>query len=66
MWVDGKLVPLSGFQPLDRYSSHDLDLVVARPEAPWPLEKLAGAVHAALEMGEGFLQVLPPGSGRPD
>lgn len=66
MWVDGKLVPLSGFQPLDRYSSHDLDLVVARPEASWPLEKLAGAVHAALEMGEGFLQVLPPGSGRPD
>ena len=66
MWVDGKLVPLSGFQPLDRYSSHDLDLVVARPEASWPLEKLAGAVHAALEMGEGFLQVLPPGSGRPE
>ena len=66
MWVDGKLVPLSGFQPLDRYSSHDLDLVVARPEASWPPEKLAGAVHAALEMGEGFLQVLPPGSVRPE
>lgn len=59
MWVDGKLVPLSGFQPLDRYSSHDLDLVVARPEASWPPEKLAGAVHAALEMGEGVPAVLP-------
>ena len=66
MWVDGKLVPLSGFQPLDRYSSHDLDLVVSRPEASWTPEKLAGAVHAALEMGEGFLQVLPPGSSRPE
>ena len=33
---------------------------------PGRRKKLAGAVHAALEMGEGFLQVLPPGSVRPE
>lgn len=66
MWVDGKLVRLAAFQPLDRYSSHDLDLITARPEASWTPEQLAGAVHAALDMGEGFLQILPPGSSRPE
>ena len=66
LWVDGGLVPLSGFQPLDRYSSHDLDLVMSRPESSWTPDEVAQAVHAALDMGEGFLQVLPPRSSSPE
>ena len=66
LWVDGGLVPLRGFQPLDRNSSHDLDLVMSRPESSWTPDEVAQAVHAALDLGEGFLQVLPPGSSSPE
>lgn len=66
LWVDGRLVPLNGFQPLDRYSSHDLDLITARPHAAWTPEEIARAVHGALDLGEGFLQVLSPGSRKPE
>ncbi len=66
MWADGKLMSLSGFRPLDRYSVHDIDLVVARPEKDWTPARVAEAVHKSLDLGEGFLQVLTPGSRNPE
>lgn len=65
MWVDGKLINLNEFRPLDRYSSHDLDLVASRPDSSWLPEQLVSAVHVALDLGEGFLQVLYPGGNQP-
>ena len=52
MRIDGKLTSLDRFKPLDRYSTHDIELVVARVPRkgePLPLEKLA----EALRLGKG-------------
>lgn len=66
MWVDGKLVPLSGFQPLDRYSSHDLDLVVARRRPPGRRKSLPGRFMPRWRWGKGSCRCSRPGSVRPE
>ncbi len=66
MWVDGKMLSLTGFKPLDRYSVHDIDLIVARLDKDLTPARVNEAVQKALELGEGFLQVLPHGSKSPE
>ncbi|MDO4411114.1 MAG: excinuclease ABC subunit UvrA [Akkermansia sp.] len=66
MWIDGRMVNLDGFQPLDRYAIHDIDLVVARLNKQSTIDEIAEAVRYAMEFGEGFLQVLKPGANHPE
>jgi excinuclease ABC subunit A len=60
--IDGKLTPLAKFKPLDRYKTHDIELVMARltPAAPVPVETLA----EALRLGKGVCLLVSP-SGAP-
>lgn len=60
LWIDGSWVPVGEFQPLDRYSNHDVDLVSARLDQTARPSDVQDAVRKALELGEGFIHVLPP------
>lgn len=65
MWIDNVWTPLSEFKPLDRYSNHDIDLVTSRLDKKDLPATVQNAVHAALELGEGFLHVLTQGAAKP-
>ncbi len=66
--ADGRLVTPAEFTPLDRYSNHDIDLVLAEIAvsgnrismngAPADFATLRETVGKALEMGDGFLRLL--------
>lgn len=69
--ADGKLVKADEFVPLDRYSNHDVDVVLAEVQvtgnrislngADCDAATLAETVGRALEMGEGFIRLLTDG-----
>lgn len=50
---DGDYQPTEGFQKLDRYREHDVDLVVAELTVPMAMEPLRKAVKAAIDHGKG-------------
>lgn len=66
--ADGKLVASDEFTPLDRYSNHDVDVVLAELSVSGnrismngkecDAATLAETVSRALEMGDGFLRLL--------
>ncbi len=66
--ADGVLVAPADFTPLDRYSNHDVDIVLAEIAVSGnritmngkdaDLAALAEAIAKALEMGDGFLRLL--------
>ncbi len=66
--ADGQLVRPAEFTPLDRYSNHDVDLVLAELAVAGNRISMNGAevdfatlqetVTRALEMGDGFLRLL--------
>lgn len=58
LWIDNKWTPISEFEPLDRYSNHDIDLVTARLTKKDLPAAIQEAVYKALELGDGFLHVL--------
>ncbi len=57
MRADGRLVPAAGFQKLDRYKEHDIEVVVAdlRGDA-----RPGRALERALEVGKGSCFLLTP------
>lgn len=55
--VDGNFVPVEGFQKLDRYREHTIDVVVGEG-SPSHLNEIQGAVKRALEIGKGTAKVL--------
>ncbi len=58
MRIDGQLVPVDAFQKLDRYSEHDIEVVVADLKtAARPGE----ALDTALALGKGSCFLLHPG-----
>ncbi len=70
--ADGKLVAPDDFTPLDRYSNHDIDIVLAEicvqgnrilmNEKECDFGTLTETVSKALEMGDGFIRLLKAGS----
>lgn len=68
--ADGKLVTPDAFTPLDRYSNHDVDIVLADIEVhgnhillnglDCDFSLLTETVSRALEMGDGFIRLLRP------
>ena len=66
--ADGKRVKPAEFQPLDRYSNHDIDVVTAvirvqgnailMNDAPCDFDTLNETVNSTLEMGDGFLRLV--------
>ncbi|MCH5285515.1 MAG: excinuclease ABC subunit UvrA [Akkermansiaceae bacterium] len=69
--ADGAVVAPEEFSPLDRYANHDVDVVLAvlsveknritlnGRECDW--DTLRECVDRALEMGDGFLRLIPGG-----
>lgn len=61
LWIDGRWVEINQFQPLDRYSNHDVDIVTGQlqvTEKSDYLQELTRLVDETLELGEGFLHVI--------
>ena len=66
--ADGQLVAPEAFTPLDRYSNHDIDVVLAELRVQGnrismngddcDFATLAETVSRALEMGDGFLRLI--------
>lgn len=66
--ADGELVAPDAFTPLDRYSNHDIDVVLAEMRVQGnrismngtdcDFATLSETVSRALEMGDGFLRLL--------
>ena len=69
--ADGVPVTPDEFEPLDRYANHDIDVVPAVLEVqrnrismngqPCDFDRLHEVVDRALEMGDGFLRLIPGG-----
>ncbi len=58
MRIDGQLVPVEAFQKLDRYSEHDIEVVVADLQDGTPVGE---SLDAALALGKGSCFLLHPG-----
>ena len=66
--ADGQLVAPDAFTPLDRYSNHDIDIVLAdihvqgnkisMNNADCDFATLAETISKALEMGDGFIRLI--------
>ncbi len=65
LWIDNKWTPLDEFEPLDRYSNHDIDLVTAQLSSASLPADVHREVLKGLELGEGFLHVLTKGADKP-
>lgn len=65
-WVDGARRLLEGFEPLDRYSQHDVDIIISVLDKTSSAEDVARVVKLALEMGSGFLKVLVSNDSAPE
>ena len=69
--ADGVLVAPEEFSPLDRYSNHDVDVVIAELSVDrnricmngkeCDFASIQESVDRALEMGDGFLRLIPAG-----
>lgn len=68
--ADGELVSPDEFTPLDRYSNHDIDIILANVVVSGnhilmngvdcDYATLTETVNKALEMGDGFIRILLP------
>ncbi len=68
--ADGVLVPPEQFTPLDRYSNHDIDIVLVELSVQsnrilangqeCDFATLTETVSKALEMGDGFIRLITP------
>ncbi len=58
MRADGRVFPVSAFQKLDRYSEHDVEVVVADLRAE--PERASAALDEALALGKGSCFLLTP------
>lgn len=63
--IDGKWTPIVDFQPLDRYSNHDIDLIIDQLNSKGKIKEIQEAVCHALELGDGFLKVLTSQNAKP-
>ncbi|CAN5367075.1 hypothetical protein BH23VER1_BH23VER1_03620 [soil metagenome] len=61
--VDGHFRDIEGFQRLERFREHDIDVVVTEllPKPKTPLADLRDAVAEALALGKGTLKILASG-----
>ncbi len=65
MRADGRVFPVSAFQKLDRYSEHDVEVVVAdlksqKPASPSGALAKEGALDEALRLGKGSCFLINP------
>ena len=59
LFVDGAWKEVEGFQRLERFKEHDLDIEIARfDNTPRSLQPLRDAIHHALRIGKGTLRIL--------
>jgi excinuclease ABC subunit A len=58
LWIDGSWVEIDHFEALDRYSNHDIDIVIGIVDTTTSPSELALSVSKALDLGNGFLHVL--------
>ncbi|MDA0767763.1 MAG: excinuclease ABC subunit A, partial [Verrucomicrobia bacterium] len=59
LFVDGAWKDVEGFQRLERFKEHDLDIEIARfDKAPRSLQPLRDAIHDALKIGKGTLRLI--------
>ncbi|MCX6938595.1 MAG: excinuclease ABC subunit UvrA [Verrucomicrobia bacterium] len=58
MRADGRVFPVSAFSKLDRYSEHDVEVVVADLKTTNAKEKPAAALDEALRLGKGACFLL--------
>ncbi len=56
--VDGQLIELSVKTELDRYKTHDIEIVVDKIEIPSGEDRLRQSVRTALVMGKGVILVI--------
>lgn len=58
LFVDGKRVAVAAFRPLDRYKTHDIDLILGnwKPGALPSVQEWSHIIHQALKWGKGVLR----------
>lgn len=57
--VDGELLDLVPKMQVDRYKTHDIEVVVDRLKvSPDKEDRLRGSMQAALKMGKGFIMIM--------
>lgn len=55
LYVDGKFMAVEGFEKLDRFREHTIDVLVGEPESPTEVREM---VQRALEIGKGTAKLL--------
>jgi excinuclease ABC subunit A len=64
--VDGEIVDLGPKMQVDRYKTHDIELVVDRLSVqPDKTARIISSLSSALRQGEGMLMVMKTGEDRP-
>ena len=58
LYVDGKLTPSTGFEPLSRFQEHFIDVVVSQPDSKTKADELRASVEEALRLGRGTARIL--------
>ena len=53
--VDGKFMPVEGFEKLDRFKEHTIDVLIGEPDSPTEVRDM---VKRALEIGKGTARLL--------
>lgn len=62
--VDGKLLDLSQGLQVERFKTHDIEIVVDRIRVdPAKRDRLSASLFAALKLGDGFIMILDHDSG---
>jgi len=55
LFVDGRFVPVEGFEKLDRFKEHSIDVLVGEPASPVEVREM---VKQALKIGKGTARLL--------
>ncbi|MDR3406476.1 MAG: excinuclease ABC subunit UvrA [Chthoniobacter sp.] len=55
LFVDGKFVSVEGFEKLDRFREHTIDVLIGEPDSP---EQIREMVKQALKIGKGTAKLL--------
>ncbi|MEM0968194.1 MAG: excinuclease ABC subunit UvrA, partial [Verrucomicrobiota bacterium] len=58
LWVDGRFQTVEGFQKLERFKEHHLDVVIGEVSRDTPLPEVRSWVDAALKYGKGTLRAV--------
>lgn len=58
LMVDGRFMPSAGFQPLERFKEHTIDVVIGKLTASTPLPEARSLVETALKFGKQTARYL--------